>query len=65
MLSTPKLPASVRRFMFLLKVVGEFDYVAAYNGCGVLTTVYTPVGKAEQVRCRLLRVHHFFQKYLC
>lgn len=33
----------------LLQVVGEFDFVSAYNGSGVLTTVYTPVGKAEQV----------------
>lgn len=31
------------------QVVGEFDYVSAYNNSGVLTTVYTPVGKAEQV----------------
>lgn len=32
------------------QVVGEFDFVSAYNKSGVLTTVYTPVGKAEQVR---------------
>lgn len=31
-------------------MVGEFDFVSAYNASGVLTTVYTPVGKAEQVR---------------
>lgn len=39
------------------QVVGEFDFVSAYNSSGVLTTVYTPVGKAEQVRalgcCRI------------
>ncbi|CAM9121076.1 unnamed protein product [Discosporangium mesarthrocarpum] len=29
-------------------VVGEFDYVSRYNQSGVRTTVYTPVGKAEQ-----------------
>ena len=34
---------------FCGQVVGEFDYVSAYNASGVLTTVYTPVGKAEQV----------------
>ena len=33
----------------LPQVVGEFDFVSAYNVSGVLTTVYTPVGKAEQV----------------
>lgn len=32
----------------LALVVGEFDFVSAYNSSGVLTTVYTPVGKAEQ-----------------
>lgn len=31
-------------------MVGEFDFVSAYNASGVLTTVYTPIGKAEQVR---------------
>lgn len=31
-------------------MVGEFDFVSAYNASGVLTTVYTPVGKAEQVQ---------------
>lgn len=31
-------------------MVGEFDFVSTYNASGVLTTVYTPVGKAEQVR---------------
>ncbi|CAN0404549.1 unnamed protein product [Ascophyllum nodosum] len=48
----------------LALVVGEFDFVSAYNVSGVLTTVYTPVGKAEQVhgvrggRSHLLRVGH-------
>eukprot|EP00752_Nemacystus_decipiens_P015740 g14052.t1 len=37
----------------LALVVGEFDFVSAYNASGVLTTVYTPVGKAEQGRFAL------------
>ncbi|CAN0321806.1 unnamed protein product [Pylaiella littoralis] len=37
----------------LALVVGEFDFVSAYNKSGVLTTVYTPVGKAEQGRFAL------------
>ncbi|CAN0229581.1 unnamed protein product [Ectocarpus sp. 6 AP-2014] len=37
----------------LALVIGEFDFVSAYNASGVLTTVYTPVGKAEQGRFAL------------
>jgi hypothetical protein len=29
-------------------VVGEFDTVSGYNGCGTQVTVYTPVGKSAQ-----------------
>eukprot|EP00903_Cladosiphon_okamuranus_P013627 g12691.t1 len=37
----------------LALVVGEFDFVSEYNASGVLTTVYTPIGKAEQGRFAL------------
>jgi puromycin-sensitive aminopeptidase len=50
----------------LAMVVGEFDQVSEYTKEGVLTTVYTPVGKSEQGRFALkvaCEALSFFQSY--